>query len=186
MSVTRFMMLFAVGLMLWPMPIRALSPPPVDPRFGESIKAMDTLAPLLGQWRSGTASRNLWRVGNIILYVISGDQRTLVNVISYDPEQRQFVIHRSTFFSPVTELIPLEMPTPNAIRWAFPQIIRGTRDPRGDVLVAISVVDGEWHEGVIFRNPSDAPGPVPDRIFKRIGPADINVLRETRCGNLDC
>lgn len=180
-------LLLVAGLFIRPEPADAIPPPPFDRHKADTDRAMGALAPFLGSWKSsapnsagGSPVRNLWRLGNVILYVVSGDQPVLVNIISYDPWRHLYLLHlagyRNTYVSRAKELVNVTRPNSSAIQWTFPSTRFSTDEKPGDILETISIEDGKWHENMEFRRAGEAPGKIPEIILEKVGPAKIDVL----------
>jgi hypothetical protein len=171
-------------------PIGAMPPPPFDARDVKSTKAIGALAEFLGSWRNSASegssgpARNLWRVGNVILFISSGDRPVLVNIISYDPARGRYRMHlagyRSTYLSPMEELVDLNRPAPNVIRWKYPQAQFSGKGPQGYVIETVTIRNGEWHEQIGFESVGEPPSVATETILKRKGSADVNALRAAK------
>lgn len=166
----------------------AMQPPPFDRRKIETDRAMDALTPFLGRWkksaRRGTDDgpvRNLWRQGNVILYVISGDEPALINIISYDPWERHYLLHlagyRNTYISRARELVHITRPNPNTIQWVFPYARLSKSEEPADIFETISIEKGKWHENLVFRRTGKPPTKIQEVVLERVGPATIEILK---------
>jgi hypothetical protein len=173
-----------LGFSLISLPVSAMTPPPLDKKNVQASRALDVLEKFLGKWRGADGqyveTRQLGRVGNSILFIITGGAPTELNVIDYNPTTRMYRLHlpgyRHTFLAPQKEAVDLRVRPPATIQWEVSQARFKEGAPHNSIRTTVSIERGRWHEKIEEVGPKGITF-LSSSVFEHVGNADWSDLK---------
>jgi hypothetical protein len=159
------MRLGTVALLFVAMPAVAIPPPPSDGAYEDSVAAIATLTPFLGDWHGKkdvpgphridqiNSRRTVTHLASAISFVAAEDQpQTLMAITASSRGELSLSrIGFAPFRATDIETVPLERPTPQTLRWTMSAAdarAAAYRNPDSPLMVRVTVevVGNIWRE----------------------------------------